>query len=163
MSREFVHSSQRLRIDVQKNGQGDIVKFESAEHEMSCEELRPGALVLRSGPNSFRARVVRQKDRIYVWLSGRTFEFQIPSADEAGSHGAEKSPEVRAPMPGTLIKLLVTEGDAVEEGQVVAVLEAMKMEHQLRAPLAGTVQKISGAVGSIIDADAVIVALAIAE
>ncbi len=163
MIREFLHNGQRLRVDVQKNGQGDIVKFESAEREIACEELGPGAFVLRSGPKKFRARVVRQKDRICVWLSGRTFEFQISSADEAGSHGAEKSPEVRAPMPGTLIKLLVMEGDAVEEGQVVAVLEAMKMEHQLRAPLTGRVQKVSGTVGSIIDADAVIVALAIVE
>ena len=163
MSKEFLHVGQRLRVDVQKNGQGDIVKFESAEHEISCEELGAGAFILHSGAERFRARVVRQKDRIYIWLSGRTFEFQIPSADEAGSHGAEKSPEVRAPMPGTLIKLLVTEGDAVEEGQIVAVLEAMKMEHQLRAPLTGTVQKISGTVGAIIDADAVIVALTAAE
>jgi biotin carboxyl carrier protein len=66
-------------------------------------------------------------------------------------------------MPGTLIKLFVKEGDAVEEDQVVAVLEAMKMEHQLRAPFSGKVKRVTGVVGSVIDADAVIVALERAE
>jgi biotin carboxyl carrier protein len=162
MTREFLLNNRRLRVDIQTNGHADLVKFESAEHEILCDELGAGVFVLRNSDVKYRARVVRQKDRIFVWLAGKNFEFQIPSADEAGTHGGEKSPEVRAPMPGTLIKLLVKEGDAVEEGQVLAVLEAMKMEHQLRAPLAGSVQKVSGTIGAIIDADAVIVTLAAA-
>jgi biotin carboxyl carrier protein len=107
--------------------------------------------------------VVRQKDRIYVWLGGRTFDFQIPSTDDVSAHSSAKSSDIRAPMPGTLIKLFVKEGDAVEEDQIVAVLEAMKMEHQLRAPFSGKVKQVTSAIGSVIDADAVIVALEPAE
>ena len=50
-------------------------------------------------------------------------------------------------MHGKLVALLVSEGDAVAKGQLLAVVEAMKMEHALTAPIAGTVSEIAAAPG----------------
>ena len=157
MKREFVLNGHRLHCDI--DSASGRVRLDSGEHDVICEELSPGQLLIQNSRGRYRARVARQKDRIFVWIAGRTFEFHIPSADEADSHGGAKPSDVRAPMPGTLIKLMVKDGDPVEEDQVVAVLEAMKMEHQLRAPRAGSVKKVDGAVGTVVDADAVIVTL----
>jgi biotin carboxyl carrier protein len=52
------------------------------------------------------------------------------------------STEVQAPMPGTILKVLVKEGDAVSEDQEVLILEAMKMENPISAPAAGTIKSI---------------------
>ena len=60
------------------------------------------------------------------------------------------------PMPGLLVSLSVAEGDAVEEGQALAVVEAMKMENILRAERAGSVAKISAAPGDSLAVDDVI-------
>ncbi len=54
---------------------------------------------------------------------------------------------VRAPMPGVVIELGVAEGDEVEAGQPVAVIESMKMELSLTAPLAGTVTAVEATAG----------------
>ena len=51
---------------------------------------------------------------------------------------------LHAPMPGRIVKVLVEEGDAVTDGQVLIVLEAMKMEHSLRSPYDGVVRSVSG-------------------
>ena len=51
--------------------------------------------------------------------------------------------EIKAPMPGTIIQILVQEGEAVAEMQEVAVLEAMKMENAIPTTVAGTVKSIS--------------------
>lgn len=51
--------------------------------------------------------------------------------------------EIKAPMPGTIIQILVQEGEAVAEMQEVAILEAMKMENAIPTTIAGTVKSIS--------------------
>ncbi len=53
------------------------------------------------------------------------------------------SMEIKAPMPGTIIEILVQEGEAVAEMQEVAILEAMKMENAIPTTVAGTVKLIS--------------------
>ncbi|MEN8581348.1 biotin carboxylase N-terminal domain-containing protein [Burkholderia sp. RS01] len=64
-------------------------------------------------------------------------------------------PEVRSPMPGTVVSVSVHNGDAVEAGQVLLSVEAMKMEHQLVAEVAGTVH-ISAKTGDLVKADQVL-------
>ena len=63
------------------------------------------------------------------------------------------------PMPGLLVQLHVGEGDAVEPGQPLAVVEAMKMENILRAQKAGTVKSVNAAAGDSLAVDAVILEL----
>ena len=62
----------------------------------------------------------------------------------AGSHGGAATGDgtVSAPMQGTIVKVLVAVGDAVEAGQAVLVLEAMKMENHINAEKAGTIAEI---------------------
>ncbi|MFC9772977.1 MULTISPECIES: acetyl/propionyl/methylcrotonyl-CoA carboxylase subunit alpha [unclassified Pseudarthrobacter] len=67
----------------------------------------------------------------------------------------DADPAVRSPMPGTVVSVTVKDGDAVEAGQVLASVEAMKMEHQLVAPLAGTVH-LAAKPGDLVKADQVL-------
>nr|WP_043425520.1 acetyl-CoA carboxylase biotin carboxyl carrier protein subunit [Arthrobacter sp. 162MFSha1.1] len=64
-------------------------------------------------------------------------------------------PEVRSPMPGTVVAVPVADGDAVQAGEVLVSVEAMKMEHHLVAPLAGTVH-LATRTGDLVKADQVL-------
>jgi biotin carboxyl carrier protein len=55
---------------------------------------------------------------------------------------AEGPQEIVAPMPGKIVKLLVTEGQEVDRGQGLLVIEAMKMQNELRAPRAGRIERV---------------------
>lgn len=66
---------------------------------------------------------------------------------------------VNAPMPGTILKVNVTQGQAVKEGDVLCVLEAMKMENEIMAPKAGTVTQVVVAKGSTVDTGAPLVVI----
>ena len=66
---------------------------------------------------------------------------------------------VAAPMPGTILKVNVQNGQAVKEGDVLVVLEAMKMENEILAPKAGTVTQVLVSKGSTVDTGAGLVVL----
>jgi biotin carboxyl carrier protein len=63
---------------------------------------------------------------------------------------------LRAPMPGRIVRVLVTRGEQVAARQPLVVMEAMKMENELQAPLAGTVTDVFVEAGSAVDADALL-------
>jgi propionyl-CoA carboxylase alpha chain len=81
-----------------------------------------------------------------VFVSRGLYRFAIPPRfplpDEAGRAGS-----LVAPMPGSVLRLLVAVGDSVAAGQPLLAMEAMKMEHQVVAPAAGTVAEIFVQVG----------------
>ena len=65
---------------------------------------------------------------------------RLSSRTRAADHQGPK--KITAPMPGKVVRLLVREGDSVEAGAGVAVVEAMKMQNEIKSPKKGTVQKI---------------------
>ena len=77
-------------------------------------------------------------------------------AASSGGSSAAASGSVTAPMQGTIVKLMVAEGDEVEVGQALCVLEAMKMENNIAAQVAGTVNDLKVEAGQSVGAGDVI-------
>ena len=82
-----------------------------------------------------------------------------PAAAPKAAGGAAGSVSVKAPMPGNIIKVNVKLGAAVKKGDVLVVLEAMKMENDVCAPADGTVASVEVAQGATVETDAVLVTL----
>ena len=118
-----------------------------------------------------------------ITLNGRTYEVEVeagkamlldeyeaivptapaaPAAPTAPAApavtGAGKA--VTAPMPGNILKVNVTQGQAVKEGEVLCILEAMKMENEIMAPKAGTVTQVVVTKGSTVNTGDPLVVLA---
>jgi acetyl/propionyl-CoA carboxylase alpha subunit len=83
----------------------------------------------------------------------------VDAAARGGRHDAGESSSVVAPMPGTVLRVLVEAGDAVEPRQPLVVLEAMKMETPLLSPYAATVREVRVAEGDRVASGAVLVEL----
>ena len=78
------------------------------------------------------------------------------AAAPAGAQGAVK---VNAPMPGKILKVNVSAGSAVKKGDVLMVLEAMKMENEICAPQDGTIATVECAVGDSVESGKVLASL----
>ena len=81
------------------------------------------------------------------------------TAPAAAPAGAQGSVTVNAPMPGKILGVKASVGQAVKKGDVVVVLEAMKMENEIVAPQDGTIASINVAVGDSVDSGAVLATL----
>ena len=81
-------------------------------------------------------------------VNGKSYDIAVKDGIEsAGSASSGSGEEVKASLPGAVFKVVVSEGDTVAEGDVLVVLEAMKMEIEVKAPKAGTVQSVLVAPG----------------
>ena len=82
-----------------------------------------------------------------------------PKRSAAGGAGGSGSGSVAVPMQGTIVKVLVAEGDSVEAGQTVVVLEAMKMENNISAEKTGTVKSVKVKPGDTVGSGDVVVVI----
>ncbi|MEU9822373.1 acetyl/propionyl/methylcrotonyl-CoA carboxylase subunit alpha [Pseudonocardia alni] len=110
---------------------------------------------LRVGGVRRSVRVHRVGDDVHVdSVLGGTTLTERPRLPEPGTDAAPGS--LLAPMPGTVLRVAAELGQRVEEGAVVVVFEAMKMEHSVRAPVAGTVVELGVQVGDTVDSGEVL-------
>lgn len=92
-------------------------------------------------------------------VEGKTFQIEIPDAapmakkKRSGSGKKKKSGTVSANIPGKVVTVEVNVGDEVVEGQVILILEAMKMQNEIQAPVSGTVVTVSCEEGQAIEAN----------
>ena len=109
--------------------------------------------------NGQKHRVAVARDRQGVWIGwpGRAALFSAESRVAAAQHQQDA---VRAPMTGRVVKILAEQGNTAAEGDVLVILEAMKMEYRLTAPHTGTVEEVMCAEGELVDLGAVLVRLA---
>ena len=92
--------------------------------------------------------IFREGGTLWVQFEGETFVLEESSARKrSGAAADDKSPDIKAPMPGKITKILVARGEEVSKGQVVLMMEAMKMEYSLKAKFDGVVEAIHCQVG----------------
>jgi biotin carboxyl carrier protein len=122
------------------------------------EFFSPDEFLLRIGGKVFDVIVTPNSNQYGVCLNGKNIQVGKRSALQLLGSSSNHTPkrEVKTPMPGRIIKLLVQEGEEVEEGQAVLILEAMKMQNEIKAPQPGRVNRIGPQAGDSVEAGALL-------
>lgn len=152
-------------VVLERRGDGYRVTIDGKNYGVELLNAQPGALSLhftgQDGP--FRPRVVYWGAEGDVkWLSsqGCTYRLQRPKGRRArGAVGATSEDSLRAPMPAQVRAVQVAEGDVVEAGQTLLLLEAMKMEIRLQAPRRGRVARLLAKPGEMVAREQLLVEL----
>ena len=107
----------------------------------------PGELIARDGDRIERLHAVSAGGTTWVFHDGVVYEImeQAPGRRRAGAHES-----LTAPMPATVIQVNVSEGAEVRRGDILVLLEAMKMELPVRAPADGTVVAVQCQAGELV-------------
>jgi 3-methylcrotonyl-CoA carboxylase alpha subunit len=107
------------------------------ERDVRAAVAGPGIVAIRGG------------DVAWVACRGETYRLSL-ARTRATTRAAEETPSLEAPMPGRIISVRASAGAAVVKGDVLVVLEAMKMEHPVRAPRNGTIVRVRVAEGQMV-------------
>jgi biotin carboxyl carrier protein len=109
---------------------------------------------------SFEIEVDHKGDEYRVLVDGRNYRVNLVDERRVRNSGAlvgggfQGRQAVSVPMPGKVIAILVAEGDTVEKGQGLVIVEAMKMENEVRSPIAGEVKEIKVKQGDTVEGGA---------
>lgn len=104
-------------------------------------ELNPPSLKVKVRDQIYQGTFYRGKDFADIHLPSGTFRIALGSK-KSRSSSTHAEGGLTAPMPGKVIKVLVQEKQKVKKGELLLILEAMKMEHKILSPQDGSVQKI---------------------
>jgi 3-methylcrotonyl-CoA carboxylase alpha subunit len=106
----------------------------------SASLAEDGSLDVEIDGRRSRVRVVRRAEDLTVFCAGGSYRLAFEKA--AVAEEEDPSGRLVSPLPGSVIRVLVTGGETVAKGQPLMIIEAMKMEHTITAPRRGTVKQI---------------------
>ncbi|MFQ5665830.1 MAG: biotin/lipoyl-containing protein [Candidatus Binatia bacterium] len=147
-------------VEVEPVAGGYHVTVDGRAHLVEARRLCAATLALVIDAQRYRVTLVRNGQARYVAVGGEFYTF-MPENAAPMTYGmaAVAPPEITAPMPGKILRVLVGPNDHVAAGDVLLVLEAMKMEHRLLAEAAGTVRELRVAAGDMVDGGQVLAVL----
>jgi biotin carboxyl carrier protein len=164
-----------MKVPLNINGAGSLVEIlspapdcrfrleDGPERTADVRTPEPGVYSILLDGQSYDARIEETPAGLVVVIDGYRFEIQVLDPRRWSRKSARGAGEgvqtVTAPMPGKVVRVLVKPGDAVESGQGLVVVEAMKMQNELRAARAGRVLSVSAAEGATVTAGEVLVTL----
>lgn len=162
---KYVTTINDKKFDIEIQNDGSIL-VNGQPREVDFLPLDPSLYSIVMNNLSLEAVIEEKEGHYQVLMGGRLYEGQV--LDERaqlmrsrGGVGEEHSGEVsiRAPMPGLVVVIAVAEGQAVQKGETVVILESMKMQNELKAPRDGTVQRISVQPGQSVEHKKVLVTI----
>ena len=152
----------KLEIDF-KDGKY-LVKLGDKQYNVDSQSISENCLSLLVDGKAYTVFIAEDEGKKYISLQGEQFCIEEAKAETEAKFSAESAtlkgvPTISSPMPGKVVKILVGEGDKVEKGQGLVIVEAMKMENEIRSASAGVVKKINFKEGDLVDAAVPIIEL----
>ena len=164
---------QRLHVDLEKRGHKTIVEWlpgvlplctHAVNDHLGGNGMSETRKIIVNG-TEYEVELEGEGTSWRATVEGKTFEIEMPDAPPApkqrrsGGGKKKKSGTVSANIPGKVVTVEVSEGDEVVEGQVILILEAMKMQNEIQAPVSGTVISVHCDEGEAIEANVPLVVI----
>jgi biotin carboxyl carrier protein len=160
---EVIVEGNQHRLELEKAGDGWNCRLDGQPVSIDAVMPRRDVLSLLVNGHVYEIKREQTATDLQLWVSGINFavdlhdprslsQSRFQSRLSRQKDGDEKGVrKVVAPMPGRIVRVLVTENSAVEAGQGIVVVEAMKMQNEIKSPKKGIVKKLSATQGAAVN------------
>ena len=161
MKYTVIQEEERVDVNITRNADKFGCQFDSKELDIQLIAQNGNEWIVDLGQGPERMVVAQVGDRTEIYLRNQrvvasvydTRKLALRMMDFAGGN------EVVSPMTGRVVSVAVESGSTVEKGDVVVIVEAMKMENPMKAPRSGVVSEVCVNVGDVVDVNAVLITL----
>jgi biotin carboxyl carrier protein len=159
MNVSFWLDGKEFRLNLTQTKRNDIrVSLGKNIYEVSVEFIGVDEILLNIAGKIHNVIINSNTTSHTVYVNGRCFQIEKKSALQilGPKIGKKSMAKVQTSMPGRIVEVLMKEGDEVEEGQAVMILEAMKMQNEIKSPQSGRISKIRPQAGDSVETGALL-------
>ncbi len=164
MKLEVRIGSRTRSVEIERRPSGLVFRVDGRPVEADIAEISEGTYSVLIGRQAFQVQIETRAGQTKAHVAGREFPAEVLDPRKwrrgAGALELEGRQQVTAPMPGKVVRVLTTAGQAVEAGQGLLVVEAMKMQNEIRAPKNGTLERLLVSEGQPVNAGEVLAVIA---
>lgn len=138
----YEHENHVYNVTVERKDDQFFIFYNNNEYTVRASEIKTGQLKLKLGDRVIKAIISEGEDSKFVFIDGDIFK--VKRIELTGQKKTEKKKGgLNSPISGTVVNVKVKDGTKVKKGDVIMVIEAMKMEYLIRAPYHGKIKKIN--------------------
>jgi biotin carboxyl carrier protein len=150
-------------VEIDRNGSHVTAVIDGRSYDLDASQPEPSVWLVKHNARIYEAAVsLRDTSEHVVSVNGAEFAASVIDpkrlrGSSIGSSDDSGRAEIRTAMPGKVVRILASQGDAIEKGDGVIVVEAMKMQNEMKSPKDGTISEIKVAEGDTVGAGDVLV------
>ena len=138
----YEHENHVYNVTIERRENNYFVTYDNTEYKVEAEETKPGQLKIKIGERLIKSVITEGEKEKFVFVEGEVFRVR-PVELTGMKKTKKKGGDLSSPISGKVVNVKVKNGDSVKKGDVLMVIEAMKMEYLIRAPFDGKVKKVN--------------------
>ncbi len=139
----YEHENHVYNVSVERRKDQYFVTYDNTEYEVEADEIKPGHLKIKLGDRVIKCVITKGDKDKFVFVEGDVFKVRNIELTGAKKNKKKDEGNLNSPISGKVVNIKVKGGDKVKKGDVLMIIEAMKMEYLIRAPYNGKVKKVN--------------------
>ena len=138
----YEHENNVYNVTIEQKGEKFFITYDNSEYIVEAEEIKPGQLKIKIGNKIVKSVITEGEKEKFVFVDGEVFKVKPVQLTGLRKEKRKDEGDLSSPISGKVVSVKVKNGDSVKKGDVLMVIEAMKMEYLIRAPYDGKIKKV---------------------
>ena len=138
----YEHENNVYNVIIEHKGDKYFITYDNTEYIVEAEELKPGLMKIKIGNKIIKSVISEGEKEKFVFVDGEVFKVRPVQLTGLKKEKRKEEGDLNSPISGKVVSVKVKNGDSVKKGDVLMVIEAMKMEYLIRAPYDGKIKKV---------------------